>query len=311
MLDKIVQWIGLAFFGIAVWLIAKEVHHVGADYLGRLILETPAWVIGLALVFMVADYGALIGYDGLALAYIGRSVPRRTVVEAAGIGFAVSNTAGHAYLAGGSIRYLFYVPAGLTKAQVVTLIAFESLTILMGMALAYVIAVSLAPFEAVLGQYPHVGWLYGSAVAVVIGIAAYWVFIIRPKRSVSIGGQVIRAPSPRMTIGQFGLGLLDNILVFLCFYVLLRYHVGAGASLILSFVVFIIAQTIGLTSQVPGGIGVFEGLFLLLFPHTTDQKGAILASLAVFRALYFFLPFILASAYLGMRGLNRRRGRLR
>lgn len=309
MWDKIIRWVSFIFFGMAVWLIFKEVHHVGADYLGRLILETPMGIIALALVFVFADYCALVGYDKIALDYVGKCVSNLTMIEAAGIGFAVSNTAGHAYLTGGAIRYLFYVPAGLTKGQVLELIAFETLTIFMGMALAYVIAVGLAPFEAVLGSYPHIGWLYGTAVAVSVGLLVYWVFIVRRHQNISIGGRMIQAPSERMTIRQFGVGLLDNIFIFLCFYVLLRYHVGAP--IILSFVVFMIAQTVGLTSQVPGGIGVFEGLFLLLYPYTPDQKSGILASLVVFRALYFFMPFVVASAYLGIRGLNRRQQRLK
>ncbi len=303
MLMKIVTGIGLFFFVVAAVLIIRDVHHIGVDTLGRLVAETSAWVIGLAVLLTVADYGALIGYDVLALRYLGKEVPLRTVATAAGIGFAVSNTAGHAYLAGGSIRYLFYVPAGLTKAQVLILIAFESLTLLMGMALAYVIAVGLIPAEPVLHGYTSLKWLYLSAVGVVAVSCIYLWAVVGRKRRLNIGGQVMTAPSKRMTVAQFGVGLIDNILVFLCFYVLLRFHVEAPV--VLSFVVFIVAQTVGLTSQVPGGIGVFEGLFLTLFPHTPEQRGAVLAALITFRVLYFFVPFGAASLYLGMRRLGR------
>ena len=104
MIDRIIQLIGLFFFGIAVWLITKEVDRVGFHHLVGLILSTPLWVIGLVVLCTGMDYIALSGYDILALRYNRKQIPYKKVLEASGIGFAVSNTTGHAYLAGGYIR---------------------------------------------------------------------------------------------------------------------------------------------------------------------------------------------------------------
>jgi uncharacterized membrane protein YbhN (UPF0104 family) len=54
---------------------------------------------------------------------------------------------------------------------------------------------------------------------------------------------------------------------------------------------FVIAQTAGVFSQVPGGIGVFESIFLLALPgdiHRANIFGALLA----FRIIYYVLPLI-------------------
>lgn len=306
MIDRIIQLIGLFFFGIAVWLITKEVDRVGFHHLVGLILSTPLWVIGLVVLFTGMDYIALSGYDILALRYIRKQIPYKKVLEASGIGFAVSNTTGHAYLAGGSIRYLFYTPEGLSKTDLVEFIAFESLTILIGMAAAFVLSVGLAPFEHTLDGYMYLNWLYAAAVGVVAAFAAYYFLLVVPGRHVTIGGTDIRAPERRMTVWQLIVGLADNICVFLAFYAIIRYHVEAP--LLETFMIFIIAQTIGISTQVPGGVGVFEGLFLYLFPHEASEKGGILAGLAIFRVIYFFVPFLIASAYLGVRMMRQKWG---
>ena len=53
MIDKIVQLIGLLFFAFAVWLIGKEIEHIGVASLWHLILSTPLWVMLLVLMMMV------------------------------------------------------------------------------------------------------------------------------------------------------------------------------------------------------------------------------------------------------------------
>ena len=56
--------------------------------------------------------------------------------------------------------------------------------------------------------------------------------------------------------------------------------------------VFAVAMTLGLLSHVPGGIGVFETVILLAVPGAPTSD--LLASLLVFRFVYYFLPFLVA-----------------
>ena len=54
---------------------------------------------------------------------------------------------------------------------------------------------------------------------------------------------------------------------------------------------FAIAQTTGVFSQVPGGIGVFESVFLLALPDAVD-KANIFGALLAYRIIYYVLPLI-------------------
>src|SRR6185436_12737928 len=69
---------------------------------------------------------------------------------------------------------------------------------------------------------------------------------------------------------------------------------------------FLVAQLLGLASHVPSGVGVFEGLIILLLkPYFTS--GALLPSLIVYRAVYYLLPLSVALVVLVADELSQRR----
>ncbi len=54
---------------------------------------------------------------------------------------------------------------------------------------------------------------------------------------------------------------------------------------------FVIAQTAGVFSQVPGGMGVFETVFLAAFPDSVN-KADVFGALLAYRIIYYVLPLI-------------------
>ena len=82
----------------------------------------------------------------------------------------------------------------------------------------------------------------------------------------------------------------------LVFYTLFRAHLDAPYLHVA--VIFLISQLIGISTQVPGGLGVFEASFLYLFSHTPDEKLPLLAVLISFRVLYYFLPLLISCLWL-------------
>ncbi|MBR4859802.1 MAG: UPF0104 family protein, partial [Alphaproteobacteria bacterium] len=54
---------------------------------------------------------------------------------------------------------------------------------------------------------------------------------------------------------------------------------------------FVIAQATGIFSQVPGGIGVFETIFLAALPDTVD-KASVFGAMLAYRVIYYVLPLI-------------------
>ncbi|MEI9914515.1 MAG: hypothetical protein WDN29_00370 [Methylovirgula sp.] len=73
--------------------------------------------------------------------------------------------------------------------------------------------------------------------------------------------------------------------------------------------VYVFACALGIASYAPGGIGVFEATMLKILP-IPSQEG-VLASLLMFRIIYYLIPFVLAFALLGANEGYRRWSDLR
>ena len=65
--------------------------------------------------------------------------------------------------------------------------------------------------------------------------------------------------------------------------------------------VFILATLLGFASHAPGSIGVFDAAMLVALPQFGREQ--LLATLVVFRILYFLIPFGISISILGTREL--------
>jgi phosphatidylglycerol lysyltransferase len=69
---------------------------------------------------------------------------------------------------------------------------------------------------------------------------------------------------------------------------------------------------IGLASHVPGGLGVFESILLLLLSSYTEaQTSTLIGSLLVYRVIYYLLPLVAGAALLGIHEIVESREGLR
>ena len=74
-------------------------------------------------------------------------------------------------------------------------------------------------------------------------------------------------------------------------------------------VAFVSATLLGFISHAPGSLGIFDAMMLIAL--TQFEKEELLASLLIFRLLYFVVPFAVAVLTLGIRELSlARRARL-
>ena len=295
MLNKIIQGVGVGFFLLALFLVHQELIRVGGDHILHLLRGVPFHVVGSALALTVLDFCFLAGYDALSLKHLNKHLNPLKIFAVAGLGFAVSNTTGHAYLAGGSLRYMFY-RTQLSRIEILKLIALDSLTFLLGVTVAFIGTVCLLPTQGV--HLPPL-WqhlMIGISLFLLVVLNGYFWGIVRPKRTFKIGSVLIKAPSVLLTCAQVCMGLGDVFCTFLVFYVILSGLLPVPFFSLMGM--FILAWVLGLVSQIPGGLGVFEGTFLYLFSSLSSQSGEVLTALLIFRILYYFVPFLLATCLL-------------
>jgi len=121
-------------------------------------------------------------------------------------------------------------------------------------------------------------------------------------RERKIQGFRLELPGFRLTVRQVLLGLIDLGAASATLFVLLPAHHGIDYFSFASLYAF--ASILGIASSAPGGIGVFEATMLKTVPARTEE--ALLASLLLFRMIYYIAPFILALAFLGANESFRR-----
>ncbi|MGE5198090.1 MAG: UPF0104 family protein, partial [Rhodospirillaceae bacterium] len=109
--------IGLVLFVVALEVLRVELRRVTWHELTADVMATPAWQLILALALTAVNYAALTGYDLLAFAYIGKTLPRARIALTSFLAYAISNNVGFAMLSGASVRYRFYTRWGVTADE--------------------------------------------------------------------------------------------------------------------------------------------------------------------------------------------------
>ncbi len=102
-------------------------------------------------------------------------------------------------------------------------------------------------------------------------------------------------PSTRTALALVALGTVENAAAIAALYVLLP---AASAPPFIAFALsYASAVALGIVSQVPGGLGVFEAALLSIW---AGRMGAELAvALIVYRLVYNLAPFLLSVIALG------------
>lgn len=294
--------IGLVLFLAALEVLRTELRTVTWNELSGAVLQVPWWKIAIAVAVTAANYAVLTGYDLLAFKYAGRTLPARRVAAVSFIAYAISNNIGFAMLSGASVRYRFYTRWGVTTEELSRVIFAYTVTFWLGLfALggASLVFGSLAEVQGGLrwgAALVPAGWLL---IAVVVAYVAAAAFRKEPLRVRSV---TLPLPSLQVALGQLTLSMIDWILAAAVLYLLLP----APPPFIAFLGAFQAAILVGMLSHVPGGLGVFEGLIVLLLkPYVPSAD--LVPALVVYRAVYYFLPLTVALVALVGYAVNRQR----
>lgn len=298
--------VALTLFLAAIMILRRIVGHYHVAEIRNAFLSIPASRLFLCFIFSCLNYFALSLYDLLACHYVGRPLPYRKILLTSFLSYAFANNTGSlAVIASGAVRYRLYGGWGLAGEEVGRIMGFCMVSFWLGFLClgggAFVLEPLHLPPELHLPSHFSVkpaGFLFLAMVA------AYLLACFTMKKPVLIKGVEISLPRPALALGQTAVAVADFLFVWAALYVLLP------AADQLSFAVFVglylLALIIGLISNVPGGLGVFESLMALaLAPFTAGPP--VIAALLVFRGIYYLLPLGFAALLLAGMELHRRR----
>ena len=296
--------VGVALFGVALWVLQGELRHHSYHQVFEQFRSLPANRVALALVLTAASYLLLTGYDTLGLRYARHKLRYRRTALASFVGYAFSHTIGYSLVSGGSVRLRLYSGWGLSTLAITRVIAYCGVTFWLGfltLAGAVFVATPLA-----LPPSLHVPFASARPVGVffLLIVAGFFALSFKRKVPFRVLDLEFPVPAPQLLAGQLLLGCLDWLTVGGVLYLLLPP--GSGLSYAGFLGVFLLAQIVGVASQIPGGLGVFESVMLLLLAPTLPAA-AVLGSLLAFRIAYYVVPLAVAAVVLGLHELLQQR----
>lgn len=299
--------IAMVLLALALVLLHRELKAFTIDEVLESVRGIPNLRLLAALGFMAISYLMLTGYDWLAVRYVGADLRYRQAAFASFVGYAFSQSMGFPLVTGAPPRYRLYTSWGIETPDIARIVAFYTGTFWLGFlamgGLAFL--VEPPPFPPPLSGLSYAARPVG---AILVAIALGYLFWARRGGpALRLGRWTLPLPTLDMAIKQLVLSSADWVAAALTLYVLLPADAQIGFGPFLG--TFMLAQMIGVASQVPGGLGVFEVTLLVALPGPVSSR-SIVAAVVAYRVIYYLVPLVLAAAALGVFELRRRRERL-
>jgi hypothetical protein len=302
LLDNFSSLLGFVLLGISLAAIHYELRHYNYRDIVNTLRALPASRLYSAIGLTALSYLGIAMYDSLAFRYIGHSIAFSKSFFTGFISAAATNTVGFAFLTGSAIRYRFYSTWGVSAFAIAQVIVFENISFWLGL-----LAVSGVMFLSHPLEIPTQLKLPLSVrplgIIFLLLVAAYLLGSIVSRQPLKIRGREFRFPSLQISLAQLGISCIDWIVAAAVLYVLLPSP--TPISFIGFLGIFLLAMTGGVVSNVPGGLGVFEGVILLLLSSKIAPT-TVFGTLLAYRGVYYFLPLGVATGLLGLYEIRAR-----
>ena len=290
----------LIIVAFAITTLVRTLKGIDTGVMLVALTEIAPYRIALAALCVVGAFCTLTFYDFFALRTIGRKhVPYRIAALSSFTSYTIGHNIGATVFTGGAIRFRIYSEYGLSAVDVAKICFLSGLTFWLGN--TFVLGIGMAWHPGAASAMDQLPAAINRLVAfgVLSAILAYfvWLSLGEERRELGQNGWKVKLPSAPLTLVQILIGVLDLGFCAMAMYLLMPGDPGIGFMSLA--VVFILATLLGFASHAPGSIGVFDAAMLVALPQFGREQ--LLATLVVFRILYFMIPFGIAISIMGSR----------
>ena len=292
----------LLIVAFAITTLVRTLKGVDTGVILVALTEIPHGHIALAALCVICAFCTLTFYDFFALRTIGKKhVPYRIAALSSFTSYSIGHNIGATVFTGGAIRFRIYSDYSLNAIDVAKICFLSGLTFWLGNTFVLGIGMALHPWAAsAMDQLPPaINRLI--ALGCIAAIIAYlvWLTLGENRRELGQNGWKVVLPSARLTLLQILIGVVDLGFCALAMYLLMPAQ--PSIDFVSLAVVFILATLLGFASHAPGSLGVFDAAMLVALPEFGKEQ--LVATLVVFRILYFLIPFSIAISIMGTREL--------
>ena len=277
----------------SVWANVKTI----ASVIAAKIVEIPPHAYLLCALSTLVAYAALAWYDRIALIHLKKQngISWFYIATCSFVTYALSHNIGASVFSGGMVRYRAYTAKGLSAAEVAILVALCSFTFAFGTILLLGLVLvgepqilgplqTLSPWFAI---NPNVARLVG--IGLLAFCALYTLGSWRHFKPIQFGHFEVVYPRLPIVLRQYFAAPLELMGAAGIIYFALpegspHFFIVLGA--------FLMSFSAGLLSQVPGGVGVMEAVFLAIMPSVPAPS--VVAALLVWRLFYLILPLVMS-----------------
>lgn len=297
-MDRLWPLVGLVAVVASFYLLYHEFkgESVGAEVWAALNDIPRADYLAAAASTLLA-YAALAWYDRIALLHLGvKHISWIFISICSFTTYALSHNIGASVFSGAMVRYRAYSSKGLTASQVAVLVVLCSYTFAFGNILLGGVLLTWKPtlMQRLSGMLPDVVTNPTTALTIGLvclsGVALYIIGSLMHFKPLTIGKMQILYPRPGIMLRQLFAAPMELIGAAGIIYFALPETGNPGYLVVLG--TFLLSFSAALVSNAPGGLGVFELLFIKAMPDVSRVQ--VLAALLVFRLFYLIIPLLIA-----------------
>ena len=290
--------IGVVFLVLAARLVQRELQPEVLRQVPAALHALPGWRLALAVIGAVFAYVWLGGFDVLSARIAGARVDVGHAVRTGFASYALTHNFGFAAVTGMALRLHRYRRRGLRGGDVARVFLGNVVTMWTGFTLALGATVVVWP-SGVWHMSPVHERLVGAALVVVVAI---WIGLcFKGLPAMRFRGHEFRLPQGPQALAQLGAGVVHWSLSAVILWLLLPPGIAFAAV----FGALCVAQIAVVVAHVPGGVGVLEGMLLLLLRGQVDPA-SLAAACVLYRLAYYLLPLGLTALMLGTESIVSR-----
>ncbi|HNR78665.1 MAG TPA: lysylphosphatidylglycerol synthase domain-containing protein [Mesotoga infera] len=287
-LRKLLPLLGIALFIVSVAVLIREIGRYTISDIADKIGAIPLSRFLMAVVFTFLAYANLTLYDLISSLHLGVKKGYGRTALVSFIAYTFSKNIGFTFLSGTSVRFRMYGKWKVGSGKILGIIVLNYLTFWLGFfALAGVVFTLWYPLTQAVIRVPFNSLQILGAVAIAIYCLYLFIVIIR-KKPFRFRNLRFSLPGKTFTLSQTAISTMDWLLSAGVLYFLLP-----PVQYIPILAVFLLSQFAGLSSQVPGGLGVFEAMTLVILSPSLEAD-VLIAALLLYRVIFYLIPFLVA-----------------
>ena len=294
--------VAIAFFAVVAVLIIRQARTVDWPAVLQALRDLPTAALALGGALALLSHFTYGSFDWVGRHCSGHRLPRGTTLAIAMTSYPFTLNLG-SLIGGVGVRYRLYARRGVDPGTIGQVVGTSVLTNWVGyLLLAAVLPWLWAPPPLAGWSAPAWQWRLGGALLGCIPLAYGVLCALRAGRALTLRGHAFALPRWPVALWQMAASAGNWMLMGAAVWATLQAQVSYPAA----WATGMLGAVAGLVLRVPAGLGVLEAVGVALLTSPSLGQDKVLAALLAYRALYYFVPLVLASLALGAAELRWR-----